>query len=89
MIFYHYKSTFTQQESFQRRTPAFPRQTPSRGAVFNCYSQFHRARHTPEDEEGAGAPLSVTSEDHVTAGRTMVDEDARVMVVLIAEEVAI
>ena len=57
--------------------------------MFNCYSQFRRARRSLGDEEGAGRQLSATTEHHITAVRTMLKENARVTVVYIAEEVII
>ena len=75
---------FHAAESYHRIITAFPGETPSRSTAFDCYSEFHPGPRSLEDEEHAGKPLSATIEHHVTAVRTMLDEDARVTVIPIA-----
>ena len=59
---------------------SFPHEAPSRSTVFDCYSQY--CRHLWKMRKVLGGHCRPpTSKHHVTAVRTMLDEDARVTVV--------
>lgn len=89
MILYDFKSGLKQQESYERLTVAFGDQAPSRASVFNWFAEFRRGRQSLEDDERCGRPISATGEENVAAVKTMVDEDSRVTVSQIEQELGI
>ena len=89
MIFYDFKSGLNQQQSHNRLKAAFGNEAPSRTTVYDWFAEFRRGRRSLEDDPRSGRPATATTDIQVAAVRKLVEEDARVTVLQIAEEVGI
>jgi len=74
------KSGLTQQQSIERLHAAFRDDAPSRSTVFEWFAEFRRGRCSLDDEAPSGRPVATTTEKHVAAVRSMVEDDVRVTV---------
>ena len=87
MIFYDFKSGLNQQQSHNRLKAAFGNEAPSRTTVYDWFAEFRRGQRSLEDDPRSGRPATATTDIQVAAVRKLVEEDARVTVLQIAEEV--
>ena len=89
MIFYDFKSGLNQQQSHSRLQAAFSNEAPSRTTVYDWFAEFRRGRRSLEDDPRSGRPAEATTGVQVAAVQRLVEEDGRVTVLQIAEEVGI
>ena len=89
MNFYDFKSGLAQQQSHIRLKAAFGDEAPSRTTIYDWFAEFQRGRRSLEDIPRSGRPAAATTDLQVAAVQKLVDEDGRVTVLQIAEEVGI
>jgi len=89
MIFYDFKSGLNQQQSHSRLQAVFGYEAPSRTTVYDWFGEFRRGRRSLEDDPRSGRPAEATTGVQVAAVQRLVEEDGRVTVLQIAEEVGI
>ena len=89
MIFYDFKSGLNQQQSHCRLQTAFGNEAPSRKTVYDWFAELRRGRRSLEDDLRSGCPAEATTGVQVAAVQRYVEEDGRMTVLQIAEEVGI
>ena len=88
-IFYDFKSGLNQQQSHSRLQASFGDEAPSRTTIYDWFAEFRRGWRCLEDDPCSGRPAEATTSVQVTAVQRLVEEDGRVTVLQIAEEVGI
>ena len=89
MIFYDFKSGLNQQQSHSRLQADFGNEASSRTTIYDWFAEFRRGRRSLEDDPHSGCPAEATTGVQVAAVQRLVEEDGRVTVLQIAEEVGI
>ena len=89
MIFYDFKSGLNQQQGHSRLQAAFGDEAPSRTTIYDWFAELRRGRRSLEDDPRSGRPAEARTSVQVAAVQRLVEEDGRVTVLQIAEEVGI
>ena len=89
MIFYDFKSGLNQQQSHYRLQATFGDEAPSQATIYDWFAEFRRGRSSLEDNPLSGRPAAAATDLLVAAVQKLVEEDGRVTVLQIAEEVGI
>ena len=89
MIFYDVKTGVNQQQSHSRLQAAFGNEAPSRTTGYDRFADCRKGQHSLEDDPRSGHPAEATTGIQVAAVQRLVEEDGRVTVLQIAEEVGI
>ena len=73
----------------QRLFKVYAEEAPSRATVFRWNTEFKRGRKSLEDDPRSGRPVTVTTPEIIDSMRELLDEDRRITVESIAEQVNI
>ena len=84
-----FKNGLNQQQSHIRLKVAYGDEVPSQTAIYDWFADFQRGQHSLEDNPHLGHPAAATTDLQVAAVQKLVEEDGRVTVLQIAEEVDI